>query len=144
MNSLLFRFLPLHACWLVSFGIILKYRSSLTVAAFTILLLLLAASACGTLFLLRKLLASRQWLFYIAISICCACNAFFILAAGRNTTALILGGLPFALFLAPALVTSLVFVMEPSTVRIRATLAAICFHVSCLPILVLATLLMVF
>lgn len=144
MNSLFFRFFPLHVCWLASFGIILKYRSPLGATAFVALLLLVAAGTGGTLVLLRKLPAGRLWLFYITIGICCVCHAFFILAAGRNTSVLILGGLPFALLLVPVLVSSFVFMMETGAVRIRAMLAAICFHVSCLPILILATLLMAF
>lgn len=55
MSSLLFRFLPLHVCWLASLGIILAYRSSLTTTAFIVLPLLFVTGAYGTLALLRKL-----------------------------------------------------------------------------------------
>lgn len=143
MSSLLFRFLPLHVCWLASFGIILAYRSSLTTTAFIVFLLLLVTGAYGTLALLRKLSAGLLWLFYVAVFICWGCDAFFVMAAGRNTAVLILGGLPFALLLAPVLVLSLAFMMEQGTIRIRTILAAICFHTSCLPVLILATLLIV-
>lgn len=54
-----------------------------------------------------------------------------------------LAGLPFALLLAPVLVMSLAFMMEQGAIRIRTVLAAICFHTSCLPVLILATLLIV-
>ena len=143
MSSLLFRFLPLHVCWLASFGIILAYRSSLTTTAFIVFLLLFVTGAYGTLALLRKLSAGLLWLFHVAVFICWGCDAFFVMAAGRNTAVLILGGLPFALLLAPVLVLSLAFMMEQGAIRIRTILAAICFHTSCLPVLILATLLIV-
>lgn len=143
MSRLLFRFLPLHVCWLASLGIILAYRSSLTITVFIVLLLLFVTGAYGTLALLRKLPAGLLWLFHVAVFICWGCDAFFVMAAGRNTAVLILGGLPFALLLAPVLVMSLAFMMEQGAIRIRTVLAAICFHTSCLPVLILATLLIV-
>ena len=133
MSSLLFRFLPLHVCWLASFGIILAYRSSLTTTAFIVFLLLFVTGAYGTLALLRKLSTGLLWLFHVAVFICWGCDAFFVMAAGRNTAVLILGGL----------VLSLAFMMEQGAIRIRTILAAICFHTSCLPVLILATLLIV-
>ncbi len=99
----------------VSLGIILKYRPALSPTAFVALLLLLVVGTYGTLVLLRKLPDGKLWLFYIAVAICCVCNALFIMAVDWNTTIFILGGLPFALLLAPTLVISLVFMMETGT-----------------------------
>ena len=124
----------------VSLGIILKYRSALSPTAFVALLLLLVVGTYGTLVLLRKLPDGKLWLFYIAVAICCVCNALFIMAVNWNMTVFIPGGLPFALLLAPTLVTSLVFMTETGTGPYWPRSVSM----PSLPVLILATLQMAF
>ena len=146
MSSLLFRFLPLHVCWLASLGIILAYRSSLTPQPPSSFYSCFSSQAhTGRL----PCCANCR-------PVCCGCFMSRFSSAGdamrfsswppaaeapglsRNRPTAVRPSL------APVLVMSLLaFMMEQGAIRIRTVLAAICFHTSCLPVLILATLLIV-
>lgn len=143
MKSRLLRYAPLIIFWLASFGIVLHFHSPLTTFAFFTLLLFVVGGAFLTIALLQPLPARLLWRFYAALAVCWVADIVFIKMVGKDTTMLVFGGIPFACLLVPAAVMSSLFAPTSRDTWWRAAVAAMCFMTSCLPVLVVGTLLLI-
>ena len=142
MKSRLVRYSPLIVFWLASLGIVLKFHSSLTTFAFFTLLLFVLGGASLTVALLQPLPARLVWRFHAALAVCWIADIVFVKMTGPDTTMLIFGGIPFACLVAPAAAMSSIFASTSRDTWWRAAVAAMCFMTSCLPVLIVGTLLL--